>query len=84
MIHVSPPQIRGRNHFVFVFSFIRAEKLKRNDGLAFRRAIMLPPVMASEEEIAREKSHLVQAVRGTDRAVGPESGVLRLQSIYCT
>ncbi|CAN0159173.1 unnamed protein product [Ascophyllum nodosum] len=37
-------------------------KWKRNDGLAVRRAIMLPPVMLSEDEIDREKARLAQAV----------------------
>ncbi|CAM9688775.1 unnamed protein product, partial [Ectocarpus sp. 8 AP-2014] len=39
-----------------------AERLRRNDGLPVRRAIMLQPIMAGEREIAREIEQLERAV----------------------
>ncbi len=39
-----------------------AEKLKRNDGLSVRRAIMLSPIMPGEQEIAQEEDALIAAV----------------------
>lgn len=48
----------------------RAEELKRNDGLIVRRAIMLPPIMAGEQEIAQEKEKLARAVRTLSRLEG--------------
>ncbi|CAM9749410.1 unnamed protein product, partial [Ectocarpus sp. 6 AP-2014] len=39
-----------------------AERLRRNDGLPVRRAIMLQPIMAGEREIAQEIEQLERAV----------------------
>ncbi|CAM9638268.1 unnamed protein product [Ectocarpus fasciculatus] len=41
-----------------------AERLRRNDGLPVRRAIMLPPIMVGEREIAQEIEQLERAVDG--------------------
>eukprot|EP00904_Undaria_pinnatifida_P008479 jgi/Undpi1/4761/HiC_scaffold_18.g08114.m1 len=42
--------------------YTKAERLRRNDGLAIRHAIMLKPILGSEEEILLEKDHLHRAV----------------------
>ncbi|CBJ26241.1 putative methyltransferase [Ectocarpus siliculosus] len=42
--------------------YTRAERLRRNDGLPVRRAIMLQPIMAGEREIAQEIEQLERAV----------------------
>lgn len=46
-----------------------AEKLKRNDGLAIRRAIMLRPILTGEENAMLEKERLLEAVCSVEVAV---------------